>query len=214
MSTEAIKLPRVTKIELIRLRRRLALTRRLHRILKDRMTLLVQEFYITLKRALELRQRLNSILAEMYPQYYRALGLYGKEALFVSASTVRPNNVLFGTRTVMGIVVPLIEIEEISKPSLMLPPETAGIQLKKEEVIKVMVELAEYEKSLYLIGREVARLRRRVQMIEKILIPRLTNTIRYLTMKFDEMEREEKVRSIKIKALLSAKGAVASGQVS
>ncbi|MEM4933769.1 MAG: V-type ATP synthase subunit D, partial [Desulfurococcaceae archaeon] len=191
MSTEAIKLPRVTKIELIRLRRRLALTRRLHRILKDRMTLLVQELYITLKRALELRQRLNNILAEVYPQYYRVLGLYGKEALLASASTIRPNNVLFGTRTVMGVVVPLIEVEEVSKPSVMLPPEAAGIQLKKDDLIKVMIELAEYEKSLYLIGREVSRLRRRVQMIEKILIPRLTNTIRYLTMKFDEIEREE-----------------------
>ncbi|MEM0249479.1 MAG: V-type ATP synthase subunit D, partial [Desulfurococcaceae archaeon] len=106
----------------------------------------------------------------------------------------------------------LIEVEEVSKPSVMLPPEAAGIQLKKDDLIKVMIELAEYEKSLYLIGREVSRLRRRVQMIEKILIPRLTNTIRYLTMKFDEIEREEKVRSIKIKAILSAKEVATPGQ--
>jgi len=205
MSTEAIKLPRVTKIELIRLRRRLALTRRLHRILKDRMTLLVQEFYITLRHVIELRRRLNNYLSETYAQYYRVLRLYGRESLLISASTVKTNNVLFGTRTVMGIAVPLIEVEEVSKSSITLPLEIVNIQLKKKELIETIIELAEYEKALYLIGREVARLRRRVQMLEKILIPRLTNTIRYLTMKFDEIEREEKVRSIKIKAILSAR---------
>ncbi|MEM0356113.1 MAG: V-type ATP synthase subunit D [Desulfurococcaceae archaeon] len=205
MSTEAIKLPRVTKIELIRLRRRLALTRRLHRILKDRMTLLIQEFYITLKHVLELRQKLNNLLSEIYTQYYRVLRLYGRESLLLSSSTVETNNVLFGTRTVMGIAVPLIEVEEVSKPSIIMPLETINIQLKKKELFETLIELAEYEKALNLIGREVARLRRRVQMLEKILIPRLMNTIRYLTMKFDEIEREEKVRSIKIKAILSAR---------
>ncbi|MEM4514199.1 MAG: V-type ATP synthase subunit D [Ignisphaera sp.] len=208
MSSEIIKLPRVTKIELIRLRRRLALTRRLHRILRDRMTLLVQEFYIALRKSLELRQKLNALLTEVYPQYYRTLRFYGGESLFLAASTTQPNKVMYGTRNVLGIVVPLLELEEISKPSVILPLEVADIQLKKEEIIKILIELGEYEKTLYLIGREVSRLRRRVQMIEKILIPRLLNTIRYLTMKFDEMEREEKVRSIKIKAMLSAKGTI------
>ncbi|HDD26842.1 MAG TPA: V-type ATP synthase subunit D, partial [Acidilobales archaeon] len=37
---------RPTKIELIRLRRRLKLARRLHKMLRDRLTILVQEYLI------------------------------------------------------------------------------------------------------------------------------------------------------------------------
>ncbi|MEM2055933.1 MAG: V-type ATP synthase subunit D, partial [Sulfolobales archaeon] len=61
---------------------------------------------------------------------------------------------------------------------------------------------AEYEKSLVLLGSEIARTRRKVMMLEKVLIPRIMKTIAYLKMKFDEMEREEKVRLMRTKAML------------
>lgn len=204
--SEIVRLSRVTKIELIRLRRRLALARRLHRILRDRMTLLLQDFYIALKKCVELRSKLNQLLNELYPIYFNTLALYGKDHLDVVTSTVAKGiEILATTRNVIGIVVPLTELQKIPEHSVYIPIELVQLQLKREELLKLIIEIAEYEKTMYLIGIEIARLRRKVTMLEKILIPRILNTIRYLTMKFDEIEREEKARAIKIKSILAEK---------
>jgi len=204
MSTEIIRLPRVTKTELIRLRRRLALARRFNRILRDRMTLLMQETLITLEKVVELRGKLNQLLEDLYPQYFRALSLYGYEELSIRALTVSKGiEVVAGTKNVMGVVAPLVEVRSIPQSSPTLPVEVANIQLKREELIETLVSIAESEKTLQLLLIEVSKLKRKVTMLEKILIPRIVNTIRYLTMKFDEMEREERIRQLKVKALLA-----------
>ncbi|MEM1541126.1 MAG: V-type ATP synthase subunit D [Ignisphaera sp.] len=204
--SEVIRLSRVTKIELIRLRRRLALARRLHRILRDRMTLLIQDFYIALKKSIELRTKLNQMLKDLYPIYFNTLSLYGKNYLDTVTSTVAKGiEILASTRNVIGITVSMMELKKFPESSVYVPVELSQLQLKREEILKTVIELAEYEKAMYLIGVEIAKLRRKVTMLDKILIPRILNTIRYLTMKFDEIEREEKVRSIKIKSLLAIK---------
>lgn len=202
-SGDIIKISRPTKIELIRLRRRLILARRLHRILRDRLTLLVQEFYIALRRAFELRKRINEILAEVYPSYYSTLRIHSYEFVdSVSGSVASDLRVFAGVRNTVGVPVPMLELRDVPRSSPLIPIESYRIQLRRRELLELMVLLAEYEKSLVLIGGEIARTRRKVMMLEKVLIPRIIRTIAYLKMKFDEMEREEKVRMMKTKAML------------
>ncbi len=206
MSSEIIRLPRPTKIELIRLRRRLVIARRLHRILRDRLTFLLQEFYVVLRKAYNTRSKLNKLLQEVYYYYYIALSLHGLEHLDVtSLSTAKGVNIITGVRNVMGVPAPMIELATIPESSPILPIEVSVIQTKRREILETIIRLAEYEKELLNLGREIARIRRIVTMLEKVLIPRILRTIMYLTMKFDEMEREEKVRSLKIKSLLLQK---------
>jgi V/A-type H+-transporting ATPase subunit D len=202
-SGEIIKISRPTKIELIRLRRRLVLARRLHRILRDRLTLLVQEFYIALRRAYELRAKLNSLLSEIYPSYYSTLRIHGYWHLeLVSSDTATGVEVSASTRNAMGVVVPMLELRGTYPSSVILPIELYEVQLRRVEFLETVVLLAEYEKALVLLGAEIARTRRKVTMLEKILIPRIMRTIAYLKMKFDEMEREEKVRMLRTKSFL------------
>lgn len=111
----------------------------------------------------------------------------------------------------MGVVAPSIEVVETPSHTPALPLEVSDIQLKRKEFIEVVIALAEYEKELMLLGAEIRRVKRIVVMLEKVLIPRLLNTIRYLLMKFDEMEREERIRSMKIKVLLLQRGGFSHG---
>ncbi|MEM0152711.1 MAG: V-type ATP synthase subunit D [Ignisphaera sp.] len=206
MSSEILRLPRPTKIELIRLRRRLTIARRLHRILRDRLTFLLQEFYVVLKKAYDTRSKLNKLLNEIYYYYYIALSLHGLEYLDVtSLATAKGISIIAGVRNVMGVPAPMIELAMVPESSSILPIEVSTIQNKRREVLETITRLAEYEKELLNLGKEIARVRRIVTMLEKVLIPRILKTIMYLTMKFDEMEREEKVRSLKIKTLLLQK---------
>ncbi|MEM0028232.1 MAG: V-type ATP synthase subunit D [Ignisphaera sp.] len=203
LSSEIIKLSRPTKIELIRLRRRLALSRRIHRILRDRLTFLMQEFYTVYRKAFESRRRLHEMLNEIYKSYSQAVAIHGLETLDTGANTINGTvEVVAGTRNVMGVVAPSMEISSIPMHTPALPIEVADIQVKRNEFLETLVSVAEYEKELIELAMEISRVRRVVMMLEKVLIPRLITTIRYLMMKFDEMEREEKVRSMKIKSLL------------
>ena len=202
-SGEIIKISRPTKIELIRLRRRLLLARRLHRILRDRLTLLVQEFYIALRRAYELRTKLNKLLTEIYSSYYSALRIHGYEHLdWISGDTSVGVEVTASTRNAMGVVVPMLELRGTYPSSVLVPVELHEVQLKRAELLETVILLAEYEKALVLLGTEIARTRRKVMMLEKVLIPRIMRTIAYLKMKFDEVEREEKVRMLRTKSFL------------
>ncbi|MEM2006276.1 MAG: V-type ATP synthase subunit D [Sulfolobales archaeon] len=202
-SGDIIKISRPTKIELIRLRRRLILARRLHRILRDRLTLLVQEFYIALRKALELRRKFNEMLLEVYQSYYSTLRIHSYELLdSISSSVAVDLRVVAGTRNAVGVSVPMLELRDVPQSSPLIPIESYRIQLKRRELLELIVLLAEYEKSLILIGSEIARTRRKVMMLEKVLIPRIMRTIAYLKMKFDEMEREEKVRLMRTKVML------------
>lgn len=167
----------------------------------------MQEFYLVLRKIYEVRQRLNTLLNEIYNSYSNAIAIYGLEVLNEGAKSVPGSiNVIAGTRNVMGVVVPSMEVTEIPSHTPALPPEVSDIQLKRKELIESVIALAEYEKELILLGAEIRRVKRIVVMLEKVLIPRLLNTIRYLLMKFDEMEREERVRSMKIKSLLLQRG--------
>jgi len=205
MSSEIIRLPRVTKLELIRLRRRLVLARRFHRILRDRMTLLIQEFYFTLKRVAELRGELNSVLKEVYADYFSGTSAYSIDILLALAAHVPTVEVIVGSRNTAGVAVPVVEIVKTPQSTALLPIDFSNLQTEREKILNLILQLSEYERAAILIGNEILKTRRRVVMLEKILIPRLIATIRYLTMKFDEMEREEKARSIKIKRRLSGR---------
>jgi len=205
MSSEIIRLPRVTKLELIRLRRRLALARRFHRILRDRMTLLLQEFYFTLKRIAELREELNSVLKELYADYFSGASTYSIDTLLALAAHVPTVEVIVGSRNTAGVAVPVVEIVKSPQSTALLPVDFSDVQTRGEKILNLILQLSEYERAAILIGNEILKTRRRVVMLEKILIPRLIATIKYLTMKFDEMEREEKARSIKIKQRLSSR---------
>jgi len=62
--------------------------------------------------------------------------------------------------------------------------------------------LAEFQSSLELLGREINRTKRIVNALEYLIIPSLQTTIKYLYMKFEERDREEKSRLKRVKVLL------------
>jgi vacuolar-type H+-ATPase subunit D/Vma8 len=91
MSIEIIRIPRPTRIELLKLRKRLTLARRFYSLLRDRELYLLETFRETLKAVVEARRRLNELLITALSNYYTSLYLHGLEAVEAYSATVPLN---------------------------------------------------------------------------------------------------------------------------
>jgi len=206
MSMEIIRVSRPTRIELLKLRKRLYLARRFYNLLRDREIYLLETFRETLKAVVEARRRLNELLMTAFSNYYSSLYLHGLQAVEAYSATVPPTLKLqVGYKNVMGVWCYTYEFIDIPEPLPYLPVEFSNLQSTRREILELIARISEYEKTLVNIGAEIRRLRRIVNTLEKIYIPRLEKTIRYLSMKFDELSREEVIRAIKIKRKLEVR---------
>lgn len=208
MNGGTVRVVRPTKIELIRLRRRLVLARKIHRILRERLMILVSEFMDVARSAVEARMDFEERLQDLYTL-----------RMGVSASVLGPEEpgvpppgrsvaLRTGTRSVAGVRTAVLQFEVPEAPARTPPSEPlplVELDRRTKEFWESLARLAEIETSLRNLGEEIRRVRRLVNVMEHMLIPRLERTIRLLSMKFEEREREEKTRLKHVKAMLQRK---------
>ncbi len=205
-----IKLARPTKIELIRLRRRLTLASRIRRIVKDRVAILIMEFLDIARQTVATKRRLLEDMSQGYSSLTVAAGYHGYVALekeFLASK--RDLAVVAGQRNIGGVRIPALELEEgEAGGGYSLADTSAWVDQAARHSSKALgtiVELAELQRSLELLGREINRTKRIVNALEYLIIPSLEETIKYLYMKFEERDREEKARLKRVKVILEQK---------
>lgn len=211
MSQQVLRLARPTKIEFIRLRRRLVTARRLHRVLRDRLLILTQELVALYREVVENRLRIHEEIVRCERELIRASSYVTPWTLEeFSNIKVTSLKVIIGSRIVAGVKLPLLEYEVVEG---RYDPSAYPLTLKEvsecyEDVVRRIIRLAEVEISLLEVGKEVQRVKRKVNALENLIIPRLRATIKYLRMKFEEREREDKIRRKRIKQVLTRKARI------
>ncbi len=208
MPQQVLKVVRPTKIELIKLRRRLSLASRIQKIIKDRVLILILEFLQIARQTVEIKSQLLAEFSRAYKALSIAAGYHGYIALEKELiATERDLGIAAGSRNVAGVRIPAFELKEaqgvIRGYSLVDTSswldQTAQLS---EKCLETIVELAELQKGLELLGREISRTKRILNALEYLIIPSLQATIKYLYMKFEERDREEKSRLKRVKVLL------------
>lgn len=208
-----------TRMELTRLKKRLVVARRGHKLLKDKRDELMKQFLEIVRKNRDLRREVEIALADASKKFVFARAVMSTEvfgeAVMYPGETV---GVEVTTKNIMSVNVPKMKFVRESLGRDMFPYGFAGTSGELDEAIESlsgvfskMLELAETEKAVQLLADEIERTRRRVNALEYVLIPNLTETIRYITMKLDENERGNLTRLMKVKDMMIEQARAANG---
>jgi V/A-type H+-transporting ATPase subunit D len=207
MAQEMIEGVNPTRMELLKLKQREKLAVKGHSLLKEKRNALIMEFFNILERVKGSRENVSEKLQEAYQDLTAAQIIMGDLAVKKAAMSVTESvDVDIDSRSVMGVVVPLIESETAQRTIVERGYGFMDTSVKLDEAakkfeksIQLIIELGEIEKTIMLLAGEIESTKRRVNALEHIIIPRLENTVKYIEMRLEEMERENFVRLKMIK---------------
>jgi V/A-type H+-transporting ATPase subunit D len=201
-----------TRMELLKLGRRIKLAEKGHKLLKEKRDALVSEFLDVVQRVHESRESTNEKLAEAFRDLIMAQAVMGSDAVWqISRVTGQEIKIDVDTMNIMGVKVPMITTEDVKRSMIDRGYGFADTSSKMddaarnfEEAIGEVIKLAEVQQSVESLASEVIKTKRRVNALEYIVIPRLKATAIHIRMRLAEMERENFTRLKKIKAAIEA----------
>jgi len=200
-----------TRMELTRLKRRLATARRGHKLLKDKRDELMKQFLEIARENRRLRIKVEEALMRVHASFSVASAAMGPEALMQSLMLPKQRVALgVSYKNIMSVNVPEFDFQMKSdKLSDIYPYGFAMTSGELDDAVgslfdtfKDMLLLARLEKTSQLLAQEIEKTRRRVNALEYVVIPELAETIRYISMKLDENERGNTTRLMKVKDML------------
>ncbi|MEM2281986.1 MAG: V-type ATP synthase subunit D [Candidatus Hadarchaeales archaeon] len=208
--TKAVSGISPTRMELIRLRQRIALAQKGHDLLEEKRDALMMEFLGLVRRIRELSKEAFGRLSEAHRKLSYCMAWMGSaETLQATLESRKELKLEISTRFIMGVKVPMVEgVRTERNPvqrgyslhtsSALLDEASAEF----ERALAQLCELAELSEAVRRIGLELERTRRRVNALEYILIPQLKSMAAFIAFRLDEMERDNFVRLKRIKAML------------
>jgi V/A-type H+-transporting ATPase subunit D len=198
------------RMQLLRLRRRLVLAKRGHKLLKDKQEELMRRFLGIVHRARDLRAEVEAELAQAHRAFISArLEMDGSAMEAALAFSRRLVGLKADREQVMNLKVPKFAVEFPADAELGYGYlDTTGDLDRALEMyaalLPKLMTLAELEKSVQLIAAELEKTRRRVNALEHILVPSLEETIRFIAGRLSELERATATRLMKIKEMVRA----------
>ena len=95
---------------------------------------------------------------------------------------------------------------EMAYSLVATPPELDLAASELGSLLPKIIELASLEELLRRLAREIEKTRRRVNALEYVMIPGITRTKKIIEAKLEEADRSSRVRLMKVKEMLEARG--------
>jgi len=200
-----------TRMEYNRLKGRLKMAERGHKLLKDKRDELMRKFLDLVRENKRVRQEVEAALSRSFANFLLASAVMSaatmEEAVMYPKASVRVD---VKRQNIMSVHVPRITVVAAGEEAEDATPygfadTSAELDSSLAElagILPQLIRLAELEKAVTLLADEIDKTRRRVNALEHIMIPRLQETIKYISMKLDENERGALTRLMKIKDLV------------
>ena len=207
----ASQIKAATRMELLALKKKVKLAIKGHKLLKEKRDALVSEFFKLIDNLKEIRKEMEDKIATAYKSLILAQAISGSSEVSLAANSISSSgSIEFQPNNIMGVKVPIFKFEKekttvaekgYSLISTSLELDTAAKNF--EDVLEIIVKLAEAEATVRMLAEEIKKTKRKVNALERILIPRLNDDIIYIKMRLEEMERENFSRLKVIKKRIS-----------
>jgi V/A-type H+-transporting ATPase subunit D len=201
-----------TRMELLEIRKKLILAEKGHKLLEEKRDALVDRFFDIIDKRKEIKKTLDQNFTTAYRSLIQAQMILGEQQVNLFSHEIRPlEDISFSTDNIMGVKIPVMNLTDMHssvEPAYGFLNSTAKLDdayLQFREIGRQLLELADIESSIKSLTIEIEKTKRRVNVLENTLIPKLLATIKYIEMQLEEREREDFFRRKRIKALMEAK---------
>lgn len=200
-----------TRMELTRLKKKLATATRGHKLLKDKRDELMRQFLDLVRVNKALREKVESGIQAANKNFVLARSAMPDEIVNVALMAPRQEVYLeTGKRNVMSVDIPVFEYQTKTADENDIYPygfaftssDLDDAVKSLQDILPDMLRLAEIEKSCQLMAAEIEKTRRRVNALEHVMIPEMKENIKYIVMKLDENERSTQIRLMKVKDMM------------
>ena len=196
-----------TRMELLRLRKRLDLARRGCKLLRDKLDELARKFLDLAKNEETLRDEVEEKWLKLLSFYIlaRTQSRFNDigEAIVNRADTFKVKK---EEQAIFNLRLPFLRLDEAGAPLNLRRYGISNTTGDLDSCFKIlegiapkMLELASIEKAILLIGGEIKKTRRKVNALEYKMIPDIEETISYISFRLSEIEREDFIRLMKVK---------------
>jgi V/A-type H+-transporting ATPase subunit D len=198
-----------TRMELLHLRKRVALATRGHRLLSEKRDELSRRLIQIARQIKPLREKVERELLETCRRFMLARASMEPEDIKAALEVpTKKFTLAVDFAHIMNVKVPHLLKEMAGEIICYGFAATSGEMdvalLALERAFDGLIELAEREKQARLLAVELRRTRRRVNVLEHVVIPELHETIRYIYDKLAEAERDSTSRLMKITDIIRA----------
>ncbi len=196
-------------MELLRLRRRLTLAQKGHKLLQDKLEEMMRRFLTLLKALDKQKQDFQAKTQNILKDLLYCRITTSKDNFVNSLSGIKSKvKLAMSTNRIMNVKVPVFNIEEIKLDKdydfLKTSAQLDFVAANAKDYLESLLKLAQLLKTLGILSYEIERTRRRVNALEYMLIPSIQDTIRYITQKLNEIERGNLVRLMRVKEIVRA----------
>ncbi|MHC4335615.1 MAG: V-type ATP synthase subunit D [Planctomycetota bacterium] len=198
-----------TRMTLLNLRKRVALAQRGHRLLSEKRDELSRQLIHIAKEIQPLRKKVESELLETCRRFMVARATMEPEDIKAAMEVpTKKFSLAVEFASIMSVKVPHL-LKEIAGEIICYGFATTSGELDVallalERAFDHLIELAEKEKQARLLAIELQMTRRRVNVLEHVVIPELHETIRFIYDKLAEAERDNTSRLMKITDIIRA----------
>lgn len=204
-----------TRMDLLDIRKKLILAEKGHRLLEEKRDALVEKFFGIIHKRNEILKRIDVDFSNAFTSLIESQMILGeKKVEEISYTTPDIGIIDIETDNVMGVKIPKIKQEKIEqdlKISYSFIETCSRLDDTQQELkllLKKLIDLADLEGSIKALTVEIEKTKRRVNVLENNLIPKLISTIKYIEMQLEEREREDFFRRKRIKTLIEIKKSI------
>jgi V/A-type H+-transporting ATPase subunit D len=202
-----------TKIELIKIRRSMQISKMVHKILDDKREVLLKKIDEMIDEANKARGDIWDPLDEIYKALFHAYLSLGTSTIQSLSSSTPPSiNVDVHIKRIVDVKIPALEISS-KKDVQDLTYGFADTNSSVDQATKLIKNIlpgickaAEYENAIFSLAKELEKTQKLINALEYVIIPQYQDALSFIKSTLEEREREEFVRLKKVKAVIEKKG--------